>query len=290
MDKYVSLIMDIEKSKSYGISDRIEMQHYIDKCIKNLNNLFSEEMSCEVTFSAGDELQGLFNDVVTGLLYFRMFEMLMKPVKIRAGIGIGDWTVKMEQGLSTQQDGPAYHQARQAIKESYSMQLQNIRICSERDDTLANCLINASLPLKRQQIYMQNIVQVLIELLFPFVPVCINLDKYDSIKELIEMKFEYKLGSKYGGLYSRRNIVMEHEYLNLSEIPNALPIYIDGEIVDAESTIIKKNTAMIISEILHCSRQNVDSIMRRGNSNKIRELDYVALQYVRKNYGGNKWN
>ena len=78
--------------------------------------------------------------------------------------------------------------------------------------------------------------------------------------------------------------------MNLNEIPSALPIYIDGEITDVESAIIKKNTAMIISGILRCSRQNVDSIMRRGNSNKIRELDYVALQYVKKNYGGSRWN
>jgi len=290
MNKYVSLIMDVEKSKKYDVSDRNEMQHYIDKCIKNLNTLFHEEMQFEVTFSAGDEVQGLFNDVVTALLYCRMLEMLMKPVKIRAGIGIGEWTVKIERGLSTQQDGPAYHKARQAINEAHSMQLQNIRICSDEDDVLANHLINASLPLKRQQIYMQNIVQVLIEMLFPFVPAHINLNRYDSVKELIAIKFEYKLGSKNGGLYSRRNIAMEQEYLNLNEIPDAFPIYIDGEIVDPESTIIRKNTAMIISGILQCSRQNVDSIMRRGNSNKIRELDYVAMQYMKKNYGGSRWN
>lgn len=290
MNKYVSLIMDIEKSKSYDISDRNEMQHYIDKCIKNLNSLFDKGMQCEVIFSAGDELQGLFNDAVTALLYFRMIEMLVKPVKIRAGIGIGDWTVKMERGLSTQQDGPAYHKARQAIKEAHSMQLQNVRICSDDDDILANHLINASLPLKRQQIYMQNIVQVLIELLFPFVPVNINLDRYDSVKELIAIKFKYRLGFKNGGLYSKRNIVMEQECLNLSEIPDTVPIYINGEIANAESIIIKKNTALIISEILQCSRQNVDSIMRRGNSNKIRELDYVALQYLKKSYGGSRWN
>ena len=76
----------------------------------------------------------------------------------------------------------------------------------------------------------------------------------------------------------------------MSEMPDVYPIYIDGEMTDGESTVIKKNTAMIISEILQCSRQNVDSIMRRGNSIKIRELDYVALQYVKKNYGGSRWN
>ena len=290
MKKYVSLIMDIEKSKSYDINDRNEMQHYIDKCIKNLNILFDEGMQCEVTFSAGDELQGLFHDVVTALLYFRMLEMLVNPVKIRAGIGIGDWTVKMEQGLSTQQDGPAYHKARQAIEEVRSMQLQNVRICSDNDDILANHLMNASLPLKRQQVYMQNMVQVLMELLFPFVPASIKLGRYDVVKELIAVKFEYRLGSKNRGAYSRRNIVMEQEVLNLNEIPAVLPIYINGEIADVESAIIKKNTALIISEILRCSRQNVVSIMRRGNSNKIRELDYVALQYVKKHYGGSRWN
>ncbi len=290
MNQYVSLIMDIEKSKSYSISDRNEMQHYIDKCVKNLNNLFDEGMQCEVTFSAGDELQGLFNDVVTALLYFRMLEMLVKPVKIRAGIGIGAWTVKMEQGSSTQQDGPAYHKARQAIKDVHGMQLQNVRICSEDNDILANHLINASLLLKRQQIYMQNIVQVLIELLFPFVPVNSKLDRYDAVKELIAIKFEYRLGAKNRGLYSRRNIAMEQDYLEWNKIPDAVPIYINGEIMDVESIVIKKNTAMIISEILQCSRQNVDSIMRRGNANKIRELDYMALQYVKKNYGGSGWN
>ena len=287
---YVSLIMDVEKSKKYDIRDRNEMQYYIDKCVKNLNGLFFKRMQFEVTFSAGDELQGLFEDVVSALLYFRILEMLMKPVKIRAGIGVGDWTVKIENGLSTQQDGPAYHKARQAIEEAHCMQLQNVRICSDGDDMLANHLINASLPLKRQQIYMQNIVQVLIELLFPFVPEHVDINQYQAVKELLAIKFEYKLGSKNGGLYSRRNIVMEQDYLNLNDIPDPLPIYINGKITDVESTIIKKNTATIISRILQCSRQNVDSIMRRGNVNKIRELDYVALQYVKKGYGDFGWN
>ena len=285
MKQYACLIMDIENSKKYDVSERNEIQQYMDQCIKNLNGLFSEDIKFEVTFSAGDELQGLFDNVVTALLYFRLFEILIKPVKIRAGIGVGDWTVKMESGLSTQQDGPAYHHAREAIDKVHGMQLQNIRICSDDMDDLVNYLVNASLPLKRQQIYMQNMVQVLIELLFPFVVASKSVEKYDDIKELIGIKFEYRIGSKNGGLYAKRNIVLHNEKLNLDGVPEALPIEIDGEIGDAESMIIKKNTATIISQILQCSRQNIDTIMRRGNSNKIRELDYVALQYVRKIFG-----
>lgn len=291
MNKYVSLIMDIEKSKTYGITERNEMQNYISKCIENLNFLFGEEMQFDVMFSAGDELQGLFNDVVTALLYFRILEMLVKPVKIRAGIGIGDWTVKMLHGSSTQQDGPAYHKARHAIEEAHRMQLQNIRICSDSDDDiLANHLINAALPLKRQQIYMQNIVQVLIELLFPFVSQKTVLKKYDAVTELIETKFEYRLGAKNVDSISKRKLDIGQRHLNLDIERYEFPIYIDGYMTDVESVIIKKNTAMIISEILQCSRQNVDTIMRRGNANKIRELDYVALQYVERHYGGDRWN
>ena len=73
MRNYVSLIMDIEKSRRYSV-DR-------------LNELFQENIEYDVTFSAGDELQGLFNDVIVAVMYFRLFEMLVKPVKLRAGIG-----------------------------------------------------------------------------------------------------------------------------------------------------------------------------------------------------------
>lgn len=287
MVNYVSLIIDVEKSKKYSVEDRNVMQYYLDKCINNLNYLYGEDIQCEVTFSAGDELQGLFNNVVTAISYFRILELLMKPVKLRAGIGVGEWTVKMEGGLSTQQDGPAYHRARQAIKEVYGKKLQNIRICSEENDVLANHLINASLPLKRQQIYMQNIVQVLLELLFPIVPEFANLDHIDVVSELLQIKFEYKLGLRHS---AKSNILMERGFLDLYHIPKASPIYIDGKILDEESVIIKKNTASIIANVLQCSRQNVDNIMRRGNANKIRELDYVALQYVETVYGGKVWN
>ena len=90
MKQYACLIMDIENSKKYDVSERNEIQQYMNQCINNLNGLFHEDIQFEVTFSAGDELQGLFDNVVTASLYFRLFEILIAPVKIRAGIGVGD--------------------------------------------------------------------------------------------------------------------------------------------------------------------------------------------------------
>ena len=62
------------------------------------------------------------------------------------------------------------------------------------------------------------------------------------------------------------------------------PIYIDGMLEEAEEHIVVKNITSIIAEILNCSRQNVDNILKRGNSYKVRELDYMALQYIEKTY------
>ena len=290
MRNYASLIIDIEKSRMYVIDERNEIQNYMSYCVKRLNDLFGENIERSVTFSAGDELQGLFEDATTAILYFRLFEMLMKPVKVRAGIGIGEWTVKVEDGLSTQQDGPAYHKARNAIEEVHKMQLQNVRICSCGDDTLANHLINSSISLKRQQIYMQNIVLVILELFYPFVTKKMKLTNHDIVNELLSIKFEYKLGtSGYSRVRAGENL-SEKAYMNIYEIPMTNPIMIDGKIIEAEDAILIKNTSSVISEILGCSRQNVDSIIRRGNANKIRELDFMALQYVERTYGGEKWS
>lgn len=284
MENYVSLIIDIEKSKAFEVNIRNEIQKYISDCIIILNDLFKEEMECFVTFSAGDELQGLFHDVVAAVLYFRLFEVLMNPVKVRAGIGIGEWSVKIENGLSTQQDGPVYHRARKAIEEVHKSQLQNIRIFSVKDDIWTNHLINASVILKRQQISTQNLVQVIIELLYPFVANDMSWGDLNRIKELLEIK--YKIGPKSFSVAGKTRTNLENRKLDIDEITVIDTILIDGKIKDVEDILLKRNMTTIVSKILGCTRQNVDSIVKRGNVNKIRELDYMALQYIEQRYGG----
>lgn len=291
MCDYAALIIDIENSKKYIVEERNEIQNYIFFCIEQLNKLFGSNMRFDVTFSAGDELQGLFKDVTTAVLYFRLFEMLIKPVNIRAGIGIGEWTIKVKEGLSTQQDGPVYHRARKAVEEVHKMQLQNIRICSENDDIIANHLLNASILLKRQQIYMQNMVFSIMEFLYPFVTDEMKLIDYETIvKTILKKKFEYRIRAKQNYSFSNKKEDLRSLNIEDFEIPVADPIIIDGNCVEAENVIGKKNVAATISKILGSTRQNVELIIKRGNANKIRELDFMALQYVRKQYGGEVWN
>ncbi|HKM34476.1 MAG TPA: SatD family protein [Lachnospiraceae bacterium] len=290
MRDYVSLIIDIEKSRIYNMEERNEVQYYLTYYVKSLNKLFEQQLECEVTFSAGDELQGLFRDVTTALLYFRMLEMLIDPVNLRAGIGIGEWTVKISNGLSTQQDGPAYHRARKAIEEVYKMQLHNIRVCSEKDNTLVNHLINASMLLKRQQVYTQNMVLIIMELLYPFIRINTEFSEYQEIGELLKYKFKYRINKKAELVFAGKEKNFKYSHIQIGQIQMVDSIVIDGKIIEAEDAISKRNMATVLSNILGCTRQNVDSIMKRGNANKIRELDFIALQYLEKEYGGEKWN
>ena len=81
----------------------------------------------------------------------------------------------------------------------------------------------------------------------------------------------------------------EEKKINISKVQIVTPIIIDGKITEAEDAVLIKNTSSTISEILGCTRQNVETIMKRGNANKIRELDFMALQFVEKMYGGAQW-
>lgn len=291
MSRYVSLIIDIEKSRMYTNLERVEIQEYLITCIEKLNILFKNGIVYDVTFSAGDELQGLFADTVTAVLFLRMLELLVKPVKIRAGIGIGELSVKIEGGLSTQQDGPAYHKAREAINRVHEMQTQRYRILSNKDeDILANHLLNASMALKQQQIYMQNIILLMLEFLYPFVNENIVLDDSWILKELLLKKYNYQIGHQGFSVAGRSKINNENIKNQALYNENLMfikeKIYINGECEDTESSIIRKAMSGSIAEIIGTTRQNIDNIIRRGNSLIIRNLDYTALQYIEKTYGG----
>ena len=62
-------------------------------------------------------------------------------------------------------------------------------------------------------------------------------------------------------------------------------ISISGSIIDFEEVVTKKGMSINIAEVMHKSRQNIDVVMKRGNILLIRGMDYMALQYIKENYG-----
>lgn len=280
---YSALIIDIKKSKKYELQVRNELQEYLTKCIRLLNTMYQSTLSCEVTFSAGDELQGLFESPSAAVLYWRLLEFMVYPVEIRAGIGIGEWNVRIEGGLSTEQDGPAYHNARAAIDEVYKKQLQKVRINSKSEkDLFANFLLNNSMGYKSQQNYIQNILQLAAEIMYPFQEEssCIEMNGYAY--QLLALKEGFKVRERTFNRSAGR--LFENSKDKKLCVHGIIPV--TGDIQEAEEAVARKGLSVSIAEATGKSRQNINTVMKRGNVLLIRSMDYMALQYIRKKYGG----
>lgn len=165
---YAALIIDIKKSRSYTREDRNFIQHYIMDVINLLNELYRQDIVREVDFSAGDEIQGLFASPEVAYLYYRMFAMWLHPVEIRAGIGVGGWDVQIDHKGTTSQDGPAYHNARYAIKNADDGEGYPVLFFSgSRSDITINTIIGGAASIMAKQSVYQNQIMLMTELLFP---------------------------------------------------------------------------------------------------------------------------
>ena len=288
MKTYTSLIIDIEKSRAYNVTDRNKIQDFMWECMECLNQAFQKAMEFSMTFSGGDEIQGLFHDTTAAVLYLRLFEIMMFPVKIRAGIGMGEWNIKLdpENGLPTMQDGPAYHKARYVIEEIHRTQMQRYSIVFEGKEEMANYLINASGVLKEQQSVMQNLTLLLMELLYPFAKkTALHLEPW-MLGRLVDLKYHYSMEHK-DFLTARKMTLQE---TNMLEIPQEdllkvmEEVEINGIYTRGEEVLIKRNMSKCIADILACKRQNADKLIKRGHVIQIRNMDYMALQFLEKEY------
>lgn len=276
---YTSLIVDMENSRKYDLKKRNLVQNHVIEIVEQLNSIFRESLKFEVTFSGGDELQGLFEDTTVAVLYLRLLSILVMPLRIRAGIGVGEWNVKIRDGLSTQQDGPVYHRAREAIMDVKKKQLHSYRINSGDNDDFANSLLNASVQLQIEQAQKQNLTLTIMELLYPF-------------QKNLELKFTQKMiwnllneKIKYNSKMENTTAQSGKETMNLKNnscFVEAIPI--DGVNFDAEKAIEKKNMSTNIAAILGSKRQNADKLIKRGHILLIRSLDYTALQFIERTY------
>ena len=121
MKKYTALIIDLKKSRAYSIKYRNSIQEYIMDIIHSLNNIFYKSLVKNVDFSAGDEIQGLFDSAEAAYLYFRMFSMLVSPIEVRAGIGVGNWDVVVEGAFTEEKENVFSSVAARSITEGKSM-------------------------------------------------------------------------------------------------------------------------------------------------------------------------
>lgn len=283
MLKYASLIVDIRNSREYIQTERNEIQWYIKECISCLNYIFHESVKFDMVFSGGDEIQGLFKSPEAAYLYFRLFNMLVSPVQVRAGLGVGEWNIITDSKISTEQDGPVYHNARYAIENVDDKLGYELLFYSEqRKDLYINSQINTATILTHKQSEYQNQLQLLTELMYPI----INEGSYDpdslyKLKNIIRMKNGLSFYTKWNAIRKKPPKPFFEEEVNLIE-----PIHVYDETPGKyffESAGKVRGAATRLAAITNTARQTVERSLKAGNVFEIRNACITVLKLM-KNY------
>lgn len=282
MKKYAALIMDLKASRKYSLKSRNEIQDYIYQVICVLNKAFSGALVKDVFFSAGDELQGLFSSVEASYLYFRLFSMLIAPVEIRAGIGIGEWDVVVENAGTTAQDGSVYHNARYAINATEESLGYSVLLFSRgKNDVIVNSLLNATALIINKQSEYQNYVMLISEILYP-------INAYGIIKtDVLTTSFldlmAYR-NKNYDVDYPRTNKNRGNLFISKLQINS-----IESKQIDAIATkdlffITEgkvRGLPIQLSEIMNVSRQSANKTIKSANIYEARNLAVATLKYLK---------
>jgi hypothetical protein len=283
MKKYTALIIDLKKSRSYSVEDRNSIQKYIISVIRSLNEVFADSITRDIEFSSGDEVQGLFLSPESAFLYFRIFKMLVFPVRARAGIGIGEWNVIIENASITAQDGPVFHNARYAIESAKDALGYSVLFYSGGEvDLFLNSIINTSFVLASSHNIYHNELMLLLELLCPIdYRQLINQSKINLIFNLAASRRDNKY---YKKIYRKSKSIKRYpfDYIDAMNFKPTPIEAIDDNSILYVSSGRKRGVPVQLSEILNISRQSVDKTIKTANIYEIRNLTIAALKFMDK--------
>jgi hypothetical protein len=282
---YTALIVDIVNSKKLSKNAREHLQLFIKDSLGTLNNIFRPSLLFEVIFSAGDEVQGLFKTPSAAYLYLRLLKLILAPLQLRSGLGVGDWDIRIPDGTSTEQDGSAYHNARSAISDAHNKNDSNILLKADHaNDIYINTLINVSSLLENNQSYYQSQILLLIELMIPIFDLeAMDVNSFTQTHSLLRSKTKYD--------FYTQSIKNQSE--SIMNLLNNIPLTFEPFCVFAQEnaeyklilpSTIKRGLSTKISAISQTSRQNIDNIIKTGNIAEIRNLNATALMLINQTF------
>ena len=194
---------------------------------------------------------------------------------------IGEWTVRMEDGTSAQQQGTAYDRAEEAFKDCVKEEDTEAAIHSSREDGMANYLLNVSMTCMECTEFDPELSPVDAEILYPFVENRTWIRFENHGLRLLTLK------ENFGPAKQMVDKIAKVPKQTISWKKNVYvqePIFITGEKKEGEEAVILKNVSSSIAVTAKKSRQNVETIMKRGKLLTIRIMDYMALQYIKRYY------
>lgn len=268
-----AIMLDIIDSRGYTVEQRGEIQSYINLIRAAMNDVFRRELEREADFSAGDEIQGLFRHPWGAYLYVRLFLMLMRPVRLRGGIGVGSWDVRLENAGTTAQDGQVYYRARQAIKDAEEQELYGTLYCSGGEsDAVINSLMASSDTVRGDGAY-QNEIALLTELISPIdCGGCIDIDRLPALWDAVKRRREFRYYAPYIPKRSPfdRPCPTEIKPVNAEDD--------NGYFVTAGKP---RGLPVIVSEYMGVSRQSIDKTLKTSNIFTSRSLAVAAVRAMK---------
>jgi len=281
---YTAFMADIVNSKKILKKDREQIQIFVKLCLGTLNNIFKQSLEFNVIFSAGDEVQGLFKSPTAAFLYLRLLKMILSPLQIRCGIGVGELDVNISNGTSTEQDGPAYHNARAAILGAHNKNESCVLFNADNEnDIYINTLINMSLLFEKKQSQYQNQVLFLTELKFPlFDSNEMDLQAFTQIFTLTQNKVKQEW-------YVNKKNISENKINLFTEISTDFEPFniFSSSVLESKlvlTSTLKKGISKKIANITLTSRQNIDSVIKSGYIAEIRNNDATVLLFIHKTF------
>lgn len=159
--KVVAVIGDVVASKT--LARRGAFQRRLDKALQRAN-AEAASLASPYTITLGDEFQAVYREAKTVLGDIVAILAEIHPVRARFALGVGELTTRINPEQALGMDGPAFHQAREALtglKESGRL----LRVAGENVEAWA--LANHALNLISHQLegWTQNRLLVLAGLL-----------------------------------------------------------------------------------------------------------------------------
>ena len=149
---YIGIIGDLITSRT--IADRGAAQKQLQAALEGVNTRFQAHLASRFTITLGDEFQGLLLPGAPVFLMLDLIESALYPHPCRFGIGLGPMLTPIRHELSIGADGPAFWNAREAIKsvhaqDDYGRTRTRLMGCADLHAPLINSLLATTDGIKR---------------------------------------------------------------------------------------------------------------------------------------------
>lgn len=276
--RYAAVIFDIIESRRYN--DRYDVQNILMESISYLNWVYGDAIKKEVVSSAGDEFQGLFNNLQTAFLYVRKLQLLIYPIKIRCGIGYGDIKYDVEKWTSPAIDGEAYYLCRDAIN-SIPKRKSNV-ICfntASKYDKYLNMFCMSDIEIKAKQSQMVRLIELVADIISPIIPTEEDMNFYDFILKnrirLIEQESWNRVIGKF-----REVEALNINFEQLFEIKQTIETKNSPEDTFYMEDFWIHGMSTYIAQIVNTTRQNIDRYVSLGKVKESRTMDKAIYELL----------